>query len=104
MTVLTGEINRQMVEAWVKERPNPKTDAFDELVKELKGDELMAEMMWVYWQAGALSCLDETAPYFNRHLRWWKFRQEKNTIRKLIQTPEGKAWVWQMLHDAGAWL
>jgi hypothetical protein len=104
MTILTDEINRKAVEAWEKDRPHPKTDAFDQLVKELDGDELMARMMWVFWQSGSLSYLDWPKPEFNRHLRWWKFKQEKNTIRTLIKTPKGKMWVWQMLHDAGAWL
>jgi hypothetical protein len=104
MTELTDEVNQRLVEAIKVHRPQHKTDAFDQLVKELSGDELMAEVMWYYWQADALKSLDGYIPALNTHLRWWKFGQEKNTIRKLIQTPEGKKWVWRMLHDAGAWL
>jgi hypothetical protein len=104
MTKLTDEINRKFAEAWIKDRPRYKTEDFDRLVNELNGDKLMAEMMWSYWGAGSLKYLDWAKPEFNRHLRWWKLKQEKNTIRTLIKTPEGKMWVWQMLHDAAAWL
>lgn len=97
------EKQRKMVEAMVSSRPRDKTPAFDDLVNEL-GNPLMAEIMWVYWGKGAISCIDQAPPYLNSHLRWWKFGQEKRTIRKLLQTPEGKAEVWQMLNDAGAWL
>jgi hypothetical protein len=98
------EANRKMVEAWVLDRPRVRTESFNKLVDELKGNTLMAEIMWVYWGEGSIGCLDSVAPYLNHHLRWWKFGQEKNTIRKLIKTAEGKAWVWQMLNEAGAWL
>lgn len=104
MKILTEEVNRKFVESCVKHRPRIKTQVFDQLVKELNGDALMAEIMWVYWGDGALKYLDWEKPEFNQHLRWWKFRQKKNTIRSLIQEPEGKQWVWQMLHDASAWL
>jgi hypothetical protein len=98
------EKNRKGVEAWAKERPRVRTEAFDQLVEALDGNTLLAEMMWVYWGPASLRTLDSEMPALNPHLRWWKFRQEKNTIRKLIRTPSGKAWVWQMLNDAGAWL
>ena len=104
MTFLTDEINAAAVKAWMDERPRPKTEAFDRLVQELNGDMLMAEMMWIYWGDSALKYLDWEKPEFNQHLRWWKFNQKKNTIRSLIQEPEGKQWVWRMLHDAGTWL
>lgn len=104
MTIVKEDINSVVVEAWEKERPHAKTAAFDQLVKELNSDELLARMMWVFWQSSSLGYLDWPKPEFNHHLRWWKFGQKKNTIRELIKTEEGKAWVWQMLHDAGAWL
>lgn len=104
MTILTEEVNRRFVLAWLKDRPRVKTDAFPHLLAALNGDELMAEIMWAYWGVESIKYLDWPKPEFNRHLRWWRFRQEKNTIRKLIQSPEGKLWVWQMLHDASAWL
>lgn len=97
------EKQKAMVQAWMKDRPTTKTPIFDQLVKELD-NELMAEMMWIYWGEGAIKCLDQASPYLNSHIRWWKFGQEKRTIRKLIKTPQGKAEVWQMLNDAGAWL
>lgn len=99
----TDEKHREAVEAWMKDRPRAKTEAFDLLVKELD-NELMAEMMWLYWGAGAIKGLDGAPPYLNHHLRWWKFGQEKRTMRKLLKTPQGKAEVWQMLSDAAAWL
>lgn len=104
MTLLTDEINAAVVQAWAKDRPRAKTEAFDRLLKELNGDTLMAEMMWLYWGKDALKYLDWEKPEFNQHLRWWKFKQKKNTIRSLISAPGGKQWVWQMLHDAGAWM
>lgn len=55
MTALTDEVNATAVQAWMKERPRPKTEAFDQLVQELNGDVLMAEMMWIYWGKGALT-------------------------------------------------
>jgi hypothetical protein len=97
------EQNRAMVEAWIKNRPRAKTQVFDQLLHEL-GSPLLAEIMWVYWGASSPDYLDWPMPALNTHLRWWKFGQERRTIRKLIQTPEGRAGVWQMLHDAGAWL
>ena len=104
MTLLTDEVNLRFVESCVAHRPRAKTEVFAQLVVELDGDTLMAEMMWVYWGDGALKQLDWKKHEFNQHLRWWKFRQKKNTIRSLIQAPSGKQRVWQMLHDASAWL
>ena len=98
----TDEKQRAFVEACIASRPRGKTEVFDLLVKELD-NELMAEMMWIYWGAAAVN-LDSAPSYFNQHLRWWKFDQEKRTFRKLLQTPKGKAEVWQMLNDASAWL
>lgn len=97
------EKHRVMVEAWVRDRPRVKTPIFEHLVRELN-NELMAELMWAYWGEGAIGSLDQTPPYLNTHLRWWKFGQEKYTIRKLMQSPNGREKVWQMLNDAGAWL
>ena len=96
------EKQRKMVEAVLECRPRAKTHAFDDLVKELDNP-LMAEMMWIYWGKSSIGYLDWEMPALNRHLRWWKFGQEKRTMRKLLQTPSGKAEVWQMLNDAGAW-
>lgn len=96
------ERQRQHVEAMLQSRPRPKTAAFDKLVNEL-GNPLMAELMWIFWGKASIYYLDGEIPALNRHLRWWKFGQEKRTIRKLLRTPEGKEEVWQMLNDAGAW-
>lgn len=104
MTVLTDEINERAARASMADRPRPKTEQFDQLLKELGGDLWMAELMWVYWGKAALGVLDDAMPALNPHLRWWKFGQKKNTIRSLLNEPDGKQWVWQMLHDAGAWL
>lgn len=97
------EKNRYFAETLVSTRPRTKTKEFESLAQELDS-ELMAEVMWAFWGRGALACLDQAPPYLNTHLRWWKFGQQKRTIRKLIQTPEGRAEVWQMFHDASAWL
>jgi hypothetical protein len=97
------EKHRKMVESWVKARPRTKTKFFDRLVIEI-GSPLMAEIMWVYWGPSAIEYLDWPMPALNTHLRWWKLGQRKRTIRKLIQTINGRNEVWQMLHDAGAWL
>jgi hypothetical protein len=99
----SDEKQRNMVESCVEFRPRAKTPAFDDLVKELDNP-LMAEIMWIYWGKGSSGYLDYEMPALNRHLRWWKFGQEKRTMRKLLQTPIGKAEVWQMLNDAAAWL
>lgn len=104
MTRLTDEINERAARAWVADRPRPKTESFDQLLKELGGDRWMAEWMWVYWGKGAIGYLDWEMPALNPHLRWWKFGQKRNTIRSLLREPDGKQWVWQMLHDAGAWM
>lgn len=97
------EKQRKMVESMAESRPRAKTLAFDDLVKELDNP-LMAEIMWVYWGADAIKCLDQAPPSLNSHLRWWKFGQEKHTMRKLLQSPAGKAEVWHMLNAAGAWI
>lgn len=105
MTYLTDEIDeqqRKMVETMIACRPRAKTEKFDELVEQL-GNPLMAELMWIYWGAGALKALDDEAKALNPHLRWWKFGQKRNTIRSLVREPAGKQWVWQMLNDFGAW-
>ena len=104
MTELTDEINEAAARAWAADRPRPKTEHFDRLLKELDGDIWMAEWMWVYWGADALQILDHEIKALNPHLRWWKFGQKRNTIRTLLREPDGKQWVWRMLHDAGAWL
>lgn len=97
------EKNRCFAETLVSTRPRTKTKEFERLARELDS-ELMAEVMWVFWGPSAPEYLDWLMPALNTHLRWWKFGQQKRTIRKLIQTPEGRAEVWQMLHDASAWL
>ncbi len=104
MTVLTDEINEGLARAWMNDRPRPKTDHFDQLLKELSGDVWMAEVMWVYWGKGALGMLDAEMKVLNPHLRWWKFGQRRNTIRSLLKEPDGKQWVWRMLHDASGWM
>lgn len=104
MTALTDEVNREFVDSCVKHRPRAKTEAFDQLVRDLNGDVLMAEMMWIYWGKGALKAMDAEMPALNPHLRWWRLWQKRNTIRSLVRDPNGKQWVWQMLHDASAWL
>lgn len=104
MTVLTGEVNERAARSSMADRPRHKTEQFDQLLKELDGDVWMAELMWVYWGKAALRVLDDAMPALNPHLRWWKLGQKKNTIRSLLKEPDGKQWVWQMLHDAGAWM
>lgn len=107
MTVLTDEINERLARAWMAERPRHKTEFFDKLLKEitdLNGDVWMAELMWVYWGRGALKALDEEIPAINPHIRWWKFGQKKNTVRSLLKEPDGKQWVWRMLHDVSGWM
>ncbi|MEQ1536641.1 MAG: hypothetical protein ABL923_12280 [Burkholderiaceae bacterium] len=99
----SDEKQRKMVESCVEFRPRTKTPAFEDLVKEIDNP-LMAELMWIYWGVDAIKTLDQAPPYLNSHLRWWKFGQEKRTMRKLLQTPTGKAEVWQMLNDAAAWV
>ena len=81
MTLLTDEINAAVVQAWAKDRPRAKTEAFDRLLKELNGDTLMAEMMWLYWGKDALKYLDWEKPEFNQHLRWWKFKLSFKCIK-----------------------
>ena len=108
MMDVIDEKQRKMVESSVeyaksRDAYHPHPDKLQELIAALDGNELMAQLLWVYWGRGALRYIDGEIPVLNRHLRWWKFKQEKRTIRKLIQTPEGKAEVWQMLNDYGAW-
>jgi hypothetical protein len=98
------EVSTEELSQWILERSEPRTEKFDQLIYELDGDAEMAETMWLYWGADALQVLDHEIKALNPHLRWWKFGQKRNTIRTLLREPDGKQWVWRMLHDAGAWL
>jgi len=95
--------NLDIIEALAEERPRPKGPVFYELVKEL-GDPAIAEMLWLYYGGASLAIIDSHIPYLNSHRRWWQVWKKKNTIRSLMSTTVGKRWIWQMLHDAGAWL
>jgi len=95
--------NLDSIESWATERPRPKGPLFYDLVKEL-GDPAIAEMLWLYYGGASLAIIDSDIPYLNSHRRWWQIWKKKNTIRSLMDTMDGKRWIWQMLHDAGAWM
>lgn len=95
--------NLRFAEALIRSRPREKNDAFLRLQNDL-GDSCMAEVIWVIYGEGSVRLLDAPVKALNSDRRWWNFWSPKNTIRSLIKTREGKKIVWQMLHDASAWL
>lgn len=64
-------------------------------------DEDMAVVIWSLWREDSFRILDEPIPALNSRTIFFR---KKNTIRTLIKTKNGKEKVWQMLHDASAWL
>jgi hypothetical protein len=94
-------INREYMEALINYRPRPKNPKFHQLVEELK-DPNLAEVIWYFY--GSVSVLDSPIRALNMERKWWQFWKPKNTIRSLMQTREGKQWVWRMLHGASVWL
>lgn len=84
-------------------RSRPFTERYRRLV-DMVGDPYVAEMMWIYYGESAIEVFDAPLKAINGDRKWWAPWKKKNTIRSLIMTTEGKKRVWQMLHDAGAWL
>jgi len=95
--------NLDTIEALAKDRPREKGPLFYDLVTEI-GDPAIAEMLWLYYGGASLVAIDSHIPYLNSHRKWWQIWKKKNTIRSLMKSMDGKRWIWQMLHDAGAWL
>jgi hypothetical protein len=73
-----------------------KNELFFKLVPEI-GTLPLPEALWTVWGAASLEMLDAPLPEFNEHLRWWKFKQEKRTMRQLIKTTQGREEVWRFV-------
>nr|WP_315431574.1 hypothetical protein [uncultured Albidiferax sp.] len=103
--MLTPEINKRFSRALTHDRQVDKTPMFEQLLSTV-GDEDMANAIWAYWGATSLKVLDSEIPALNpgRTLISRLLRRPQNTIRSLLRSIEGRQIVWQMLHDAGAWL
>lgn len=97
-----SELNQNVLRAWREHRPRDLKGRYPELVDVL-GDPHLSEMIWIMYGEGALSTIVFPLKALNDDRSWWKFWVEKNTIASLARTRDGKARVWQMLHDAGAW-
>lgn len=91
------------MESIIVSRPHRKTPKYNQLLLELD-DQYLAETMWALYGEGAVYLLDSPLKALNSDYKWWEFWKTKNTIRSLLKTYEGKQRIWQMLHDASAWL
>ncbi len=100
---VSSSINRAYMDALIKSRPRQKTRTFFQLEKEVN-DAFLSEVLWIFYGEGSISALDAPIKHLNMERKWWDFFRPKNTIRSLLRSQEGKERVWQMLHDAGAWL
>lgn len=96
-------VNIDYVSSLVRSRPRPKNEIFNRLVKDL-GDPDISEALWILYGDQSINLIDDPNKYLNPSRSWFNFWKKKNTVRSLVATPEGKRWVWQMLHDASAWL
>lgn len=96
-------VNQRSLEMRRKGRSQKFTDEYHDLVREI-GDPYLAEMIWTIYGEGSMNMVRYPIKALNGHRYWWQLWKPKNTVLSLIKTREGKAWVWQMLHDAGAWL
>lgn len=98
-----SEINQRSLNVRRDGRPPVFTDEYDDLIREV-GDPYLAEMIWIVYGKGSIGMIRYPIKALNGDRHWWQPWRPKNTVLSLIKTREGKAWVWQMLHDAGAWL
>jgi len=94
--------NARIVQAWLSTRPRAKGPQFNELAEQLR-DPMLAEMIWILYGEDSLRVIDMPLQAINQENPWWRFRK-KNTVRSLSETCEGKRRLWQMLHDASAWM
>lgn len=98
-----SELNQSMLSAWQSSRPREVSGSYLRLRDSL-GDPYLAEMIWILYGEGSLGTIGFPIQALNGDRPWWKWWGERNTILSLSRTREGKARVWRMLHDAGAWL
>lgn len=92
----------RFVQAWKESRPRPKGAEFPKLAESLE-DPMLTEIIWLFYGSDSLRIINSPLGALNsgsRRLRFWR----KDTIVSLVATREGKRRVWQMLHDASAWM
>jgi hypothetical protein len=99
----TLDVNKRFVESVIVSRPCKKTPKYNQLLSALN-DQYLAEIIWAFYREKSIDLLDSPLKALNFDHKWWEFWKTKNTIRSLLKTYEGKQRIWQMLHDASAWL
>lgn len=95
-------VNVRFVQAWQQSRPRPKGVEFPSLVEQL-GDPMLAEIIWIFYGRDSFRVINAPLKALGGSNSWWRFWQ-KDTILSLVSTSEGKRKIWQMLHDASAWM
>ena len=98
-----SDVNQGVLSALRVSRPRRLEGGYFKLLDEIK-DPYLSEMIWIIYGESSLRVVKNPFDLLNDDRRWWEFWREKNTIVSLVRTNEGKAWVWQFLHDATAWL
>lgn len=95
---ILDEEQREWVSAQKLEAPHYRFDLWNRLILDTQS-RLLALALWACWDSDSLKMLDSPLPALNTQLRWWKYGQEKRTLRKLIQTNQGRAEAWRLLTD-----
>jgi hypothetical protein len=90
------EEHREWINALNFEKPQKHIDLWNRIMLDTQS-ELLTLALWRCWGSDSLKMLDSPLPALNIHLRWWKYGQERRTLRKMIQTDRGREEAWGLL-------